>query len=43
MISVISYDTSEMTMLHQWKAHNFEAWIAAFNYWDDNLIYSGIQ
>lgn len=26
---------------NDWKGHDYEVWITAFNYWDPNVIYSG--
>ncbi|EGG23504.1 WD40 repeat-containing protein [Cavenderia fasciculata] len=28
-------------MVHRWKAHGYEAWIAAYNYHDSNFVMSG--
>ncbi|KAF7199584.1 diphthine methyltransferase isoform X2 [Nothobranchius furzeri] len=40
-VSVLSMDEGVVTVLSQWKAHDFEAWISAFSYWDTQLLYSG--
>lgn len=32
---------SEMGVAETWHAHDYEPWIAAWNYWDPNVIYSG--
>uniref|UniRef100_A0A3Q4HHF8 methylated diphthine methylhydrolase n=1 Tax=Neolamprologus brichardi TaxID=32507 RepID=A0A3Q4HHF8_NEOBR len=40
-ISVLSLAEGALTTLSQWKAHDFEAWISAFSYWDTQLVYSG--
>lgn len=40
-VSVLSVAEGAMTTLSQWKAHDFEAWISAFSYWDTQLLYSG--
>lgn len=40
-ISVASLGEGTPTIQSQWKAHDFEAWISAFSYWDTQLIYTG--
>ncbi|XP_055018103.1 diphthine methyltransferase isoform X2 [Boleophthalmus pectinirostris] len=40
-ISVASLEEGAVTIQSQWKAHDFEAWISAFSYWDTQLIYTG--
>lgn len=37
----ISSSGSEIERIISWNAHNFEAWITAFDYWDTNSVYSG--
>ena len=30
-----------MGVSETWNAHDYEPWVAAWNYWDPNVIYSG--
>jgi len=31
-----------MAVTENWHAHDYEPWIAAWNYWDVNVLFSGI-
>lgn len=33
---------SSLGLTQTWHAHDFEPWIAAWNHWDTNVIYSGL-
>ncbi|CAK9802285.1 Diphthine methyltransferase [Anthophora plagiata] len=40
-ISLFELNDNVLNQINSWNAHEFEAWIAAFDYWNTNVIYSG--
>ncbi|KAG7318256.1 hypothetical protein KOW79_018011 [Hemibagrus wyckioides] len=40
-LTLLSLAEDDLSAVSQWKAHDFEAWITAFSYWDTQLVYSG--
>jgi len=34
-------DQAGLLITDTWIAHDYEPWVAAWNYWDTNIIYSG--
>ncbi|KZC11805.1 PREDICTED: diphthine methyltransferase [Dufourea novaeangliae] len=40
-ISLFELHETELVNVNTWLAHEYEAWITAFDYWDTNVIYSG--
>lgn len=42
-VSLFYLNQDNLTLNAFQKAHDFEAWITCFDYWDTNVIYTGIQ
>lgn len=40
-ITLLLFQESKLNIKFQWNAHNYEAWITAFDYWKPNVIYTG--
>ncbi|KAH9944379.1 WD-40 repeat-containing protein [Epithele typhae] len=40
-LSLLSPSAAELVVTDSWHAHDYEPWIAAWNYWDTNVVYSG--
>ncbi|XP_049803651.1 diphthine methyltransferase isoform X2 [Schistocerca nitens] len=41
IITLAQLKDDTLEVVQQWKAHNAEAWITAFDYWNSNVIYTG--
>ncbi|KAK2587407.1 hypothetical protein KPH14_003121 [Odynerus spinipes] len=40
-ITLFELHNDELRNITSWSSHEYEAWIAAFDYWDINMIYTG--
>ncbi|KDQ63752.1 hypothetical protein JAAARDRAFT_29786 [Jaapia argillacea MUCL 33604] len=40
-LCLLQPDRSGLSVINTWAAHDYEPWIAAWDYWNTNIIYSG--
>ncbi|KAJ2094050.1 hypothetical protein GGI09_005620 [Coemansia sp. S100] len=40
-VQLLKLSDSSMETIHEWHAHDAEAWIASFDYWNTSTVYSG--
>lgn len=40
-INLLQLNGSELTLVKRFLAHDFEAWITAFDYWNPHIVYTG--
>ena len=40
-VSIVDVGESSLALRQQWRGHDFEAWIAAFNTWNADIVLSG--
>lgn len=40
-VMVLRVAEDSLEQIGTWKTHGYEAWIAAFNYWNPDVFYSG--
>lgn len=40
-VYLIKLSNNTLDLLTKWDGHTYEAWIAAFYYWDTNIVFSG--
>jgi hypothetical protein len=36
------HDARGLSLTNSWHAHDNEPWVAAWNYWNTNVVYSGL-
>ena len=42
-LSLLRPDSTGLSVAESWHAHDYEPWIAAYDYWNPNIVYSGLS